>query len=340
MFSISSNNISRFVPGMIIAIVTAIMSKIIAIYIPKLGAATIAILLGIVLGNTICKKSIFNSGTKLAESKLLEISVVLLGITITFQTITHIGLKGVIYIILQMLFTIIITYRIGKSINMSTNMSLLMAGGNAVCGSSAIASIAPAINAKEYEKGQVITIVNLLGTVMMLILPIIASFLYKSNIFAKSALIGGTLQSVGQVVASASMVSQETTEWAMIFKIMRIIMLVFVTISFVRLKKLKEGEMNTEYGGTIKKSKIGIPWYVFGFIICCFINSLVIIPSSFSQSASFISGWFEIIALAAIGLRLDFKKFLSEGRKFLIYGLLVGLSQIGLAVLFIRIFIL
>ncbi len=46
----------------------------------------------------------------------------------------------------------------------------MMAGGNAVCGSSAIASIAPSIHAKEEEKGQIITLVNLLGTVMMLTL--------------------------------------------------------------------------------------------------------------------------------------------------------------------------
>ena len=50
-------------------------------------------------------------------------------------------------------------------------MSLMMAGGNAVCGSSAIAAIAPAIDADDEEKGQIITLVNLLGTVMMLTLP-------------------------------------------------------------------------------------------------------------------------------------------------------------------------
>lgn len=70
-------------------------------------------------------------------------------------------------------------------------MSLLMAGGNAVCGSSAIASIAPAIQADEEEKGQIITLVNLLGTVLMLTLPILSGILYGTNLLARSALIGG-----------------------------------------------------------------------------------------------------------------------------------------------------
>ncbi len=36
----------------------------------------------------------------------------------------------------------------------------MMAGGNAVCGSSAIGAIAPAIQADDEEKGQIITFVN------------------------------------------------------------------------------------------------------------------------------------------------------------------------------------
>lgn len=51
-----------------------------------------------------------------------------------------------------------------------------------------------------------------------------------------------------------------------------------------------------------------------------------------SETAHFFSSWFEITALAAIGLRLDFKSF-QEGKRFLIYGLSVGTVQVVLAIL-------
>ncbi|MGC3809618.1 putative sulfate exporter family transporter, partial [Enterococcus faecalis] len=76
----------------------------------------------------------------------------------------------------------IFAYLIGKKLAFSDYMSLLMAGGNAVCGSSAIASIAPAIQADEEEKGQIITLVNLLGPVLMLTLPILSGILYGTNL--------------------------------------------------------------------------------------------------------------------------------------------------------------
>lgn len=317
-------------PGLLTSFLVAVISKIVAIWLPTLGGATIAILLGIFLGNTWLKDPRLAQGTKVAESKLLELSVVLLGATVTFQTIAHIGIKGGIFILLQMGLTIIGAYILGKKMQFSDNMALLMAGGNAVCGSSAIASIAPAIHAKEEEKGQIITLVNLLGTILMLLLPFIGAIVYGSDILKKSALIGGTLQSVGQVVASASMINGEVVELSMLFKIMRIILLVAVVYFFGSFKqhKLK----NVAASENLNKAKTSaLPWYIIGFILFCIINSAVQLPAQISQTAHFFSGWFEITALAAIGLRLDFQKFFKEGKRFLIYGLSVGLLQVILA---------
>ncbi|EOL47754.1 YeiH family protein [Enterococcus caccae] len=321
-------------PGLITAFIVAVISKVIAIWLPTLGAATIAILLGILLGNTFLKNPILEKGTKIAEGKLLEFSVVLLGATVTFQTIAQIGIRGGIFVLFQMVLTIIASYVLGKKMQFSDNMSLLMAGGNAVCGSSAIASIAPAIHAKEEEKGQIITLVNLLGTILMLLLPIIASILYGTDILTKSALIGGILQSVGQVVASASMINGEVVELAMLFKIMRIMLLVVVVYFFGRFKQQRVPVSTTEETISKKKSS-ALPWYVVGFVLFCVINSLIHLPVGLSQTAHFFSGWFEITALAAIGLRLDFQKFFKEGKRFLIYGLSVGVIQVVLAIVLI-----
>lgn len=210
-------------------------------------------------------------------------------------------------------------------------MSLLMAGGNAVCGSSAIASIAPAIQADEEEKGQIITLVNLLGTVLMLTLPILSGILYGTNLLARSALIGGTLQSVGQVVASANMVNENAVQLAMLFKIMRIVLLVAVVYLFGRFKQSKTAESEAELVKVTKKQR---PTLVCSWLfIACVFNSLIHFPVVISETAHFFSSWFEITALAAIGLRLDFKKFFQEGKRFLIYGLSVGTVQFVLAIL-------
>lgn len=320
------------VPGLALSTIVAIAAKLLGTLVPSLGGATIAILLGIVLGNTVFRQTYLGAGTKFAESKLLEVSVVLLGLTVTFQTISQVGLRGGAYVLLMMTTVICSAYFIGRKLGFGEKMALMMAGGNAVCGSSAIGAIAPAIDADDADKGQIITLVNLLGTVMMLTLPFLGVALFGAHSLATSALLGGTLQSVGQVVAGASLVNAHTVQFAMLFKIMRIIMLVVVVYLFTR--KVQHGQQST----TIRTSgrfKLPIQWYVLGFLLFCMFNSAVTLPTFLGDSAHWLSGWCETIALAAIGLRLDFARFIKEGPKFMLYALAVGSVQTVAALLFI-----
>lgn len=330
MFTNFYTKTKPILPGLSLSIGVAIIAKLFALFLPKLGGATLAILLGIILGNTFFKQPDLAAGTKFSESKLLEYSVVLLGLTVTFQTIGEMGIKGLIFILLIMTTVIIGAYWIGRKLGFNEKMALMMAGGNAVCGSSAIGAIAPAIEANDEEKGQIITLVNLLGTVMMLTLPFLGMSLFGDALLSKSALLGGTLQSVGQVVAGASLINPETVKYAMLFKITRIIFLVVVVFLFER--KAKQDDLVTVKGS---KKKFPIPWYVTCFLIFCVINSFVTLPAIFDEGAHFISTWFETTALAAIGLRLDFRKFLKEGPRFLVYGLSVGTVQTVAALVFI-----
>ena len=91
-----------------------------------------------------------------------------------------------------------------------------------------------------------------------------------------SGLIGGTLQSVGQVVASGAMVSEEVKDLATIFKIVRVILLVVVVLIFGHLKHKTNEEIVEEEIEDVKKGKVKVPWYVIGFFITCALFSMVL----------------------------------------------------------------
>jgi uncharacterized integral membrane protein (TIGR00698 family) len=286
-------------------------------------------------GNTYGNKKIYDKGTKFAESDLLSYSIVLLGGTLSAQTILKLGASGVAFIVLQMTITILSAILIGKKLGFSENFRLLMASGNAVCGSSAIAAVTPVIEADDNDKGISITIVNVTGTVLMLLLPFIAQIIFKSETIKTSALIGGILQSVGQVVASGSLVNEGVKELATIFKIVRIIFLVFVVLSFGTMKNKSSSKPNSKK----VSSKIRVPWYVIGFFIMCFLFTIDIFSMDVSKIFKMMSNNFEIIALAGIGMRVNFKELIKQGAKASIYGAGVATVQIISAIILIRIFL-
>ncbi len=327
----------KIMPGLGLSFGVALVSYFLNLFVFKgLGAATIAILLGIVLGNVYFKQPVLFTGTAWAEKKLLEFSVMFLGATVTFQTIQKLGWSGISYILLQMILTIMFVMFIGKKLGFSSKVNALMASGNAVCGSSAIAAVEPVIGAEDKDKRTAITMVNLMGTVLMLLLPVLGTVFFEANDFLRGALIGGTIQSVGQVVASATMVNVETTTMATLFKIMRIIMLVFVVLYFSFQTRRIE-KVSSEQEGQLKiKRQSFLPWYVLGFIILCSLDTVFQFPKAITETARFISSWCEITALAAIGLRLNLVEFVRAGRKLAIYGLAVLVFQVGIALALIH----
>ena len=128
------------------------------------------------------------------------------------------------------------------------------------------------------------------------------------------------------------MVNEGVKDLSTIFKIVRIIFLVFVVFSFGHIKNKNNKEIINEEVEDIEEKKIKVPWYVIGFFIMCGLFSAHIIPDSLSVMCKEISHVLEIIALAAIGLRVNIKDLIKQGKNASLYGIFVGLLQIVSAI--------
>ena len=338
-------------PGLAASIAISLVSQFFARFLPTLGAALIAILLGMLLGNTVLNRPELGSGTKFSEKRLLEYAIVLNGLILDFQVLKSAGIKGFVFILLQMGLTIFVTYRLGKVFGFGKRFSLLMGAGNAVCGSSAIGTVSPIVQADNKEKGISITIVNLTGTALMVLLPVLGAVLYGSDTLRTSALIGGTVQSVGQVVAAAKLVNDDVVTLATVFKLMRVLLIIGVAVLYGRMnmnegeslftrKKRAEITASEESGASTTPAAVsyGVPWFLTGFVVFFLIRSFIGVPDSALIASKAISTQFEVAALAAIGMRVKFADIIKEGPKAMLYGLTVGAVQVGMAVALIRVF--
>lgn len=338
-------------PGLAVSILISLVSQFLAGFLPTLGAALIAIMLGMLLGNTLLNRSELEKGTKFSEKRLLEYAIVLNGLILDFQVLKLSGLKGFVFIMLQMSLTIFVTYNLGKYFGFGKRFALLMGAGNAVCGSSAIGTVSPIVQADNKEKGISITIVNLTGTALMILLPVLGAILYGSDTLRTSALIGGTVQSVGQVVAAAKLVNDDVVTLATVFKLMRVLLIIGVAVLYGRMnmnegeslftrKKRAEITAIEESGASATPAAVsyGVPWFLTGFVVFFLIRSFIGVPDSVLAASKAISTQFEVAALAAIGMRVKFADIIKEGPKAMLYGLTVGAVQVVMAVALIRVF--
>lgn len=315
-------------PGLCLTLCLAVLALIIGPSIPWLGAETLAMLAGIILGNTFFTHPHYESGVKWGEKYPIEIGIALMGLTVNFSAIKTLNWNGLGFIIIQMVVTILVILGLGRHLFKTTpRATLLMGAGNAVCGSSAIAAVAPAIGATDNQRRTVVATVSLTGMVLLLILPLLAPPLLHHNLLI-GALVGGTVQSVGQVVGTASLINGHVVTYATLFKMIRIMMLTFVVLIFSRLAPTSKTAAHQQ--------RVLIPWFIYVFVLLLVVNSLLKLPLILTQTAKWLATFCGIINLAGIGLNLKFATIKESGPKFISFGLLTGCCQVVIALILIH----
>jgi uncharacterized integral membrane protein (TIGR00698 family) len=250
---------------------------------------------------------------------------VLLGTELQLQILIGLGLPTAVLILLIITFTMLSSLVVGKLMGFSQPFSLLMGAGNAICGSSAIAAVSPLVEGKEEEVGLSISTVNLLGTFGIFLLPLLVH-VFKLNDYRGGAVIGGSLQAIGQVVAAGYSINDATGNIALLVKMGRVLMLgpLAVIISSWKTAESPAG-----------KSTIKIPPFIVGFLIIGILASWPVVPRPLVEALKLSGKWLLLFAMAGIGLKLHLKTMLIQGPKALLFGSIIAILQLGMALLIV-----
>ncbi len=309
--------------GIALSVCIAIVSYIFSSFI-SIGAITVAIILGMLISNTLKLNVKYSSGITYSEKSILAFAIALMGINLDFSILSSLGISAIILIILAMFVTILSSIMIGKFFALDKKFALMLGIGNAVCGSSAIAATKDIIKAKEDEVGISVAIVNLLGTVGIFLLPAIALILGINEVDS-GILVGNTLQAVGQVVAGGFSISEASGQSATIVKMGRVLMLTpLIVILLFILKDNVNNNDNKNFQSILKN----IPLFILGFVFLSILASLQILSSNIVEIIANMSKYLLVIAMSAIGLKITIVSIKAHGKKALIVGSLIFVVQI------------
>lgn len=324
------DTIQKEYKGFALAATIATGAILFANYTPSwLNSILLALLMGVLLGNSTKIPVSFSSGIAFTSSKMLELSVLFLAFSINFTHIAALGISSFVLISIVVLMVLIFTYYFALKVNCPAKSGWLIGFGTAICGSSAIAALTPIVAKDDKESvGVSMAVVNLLGTVGMILMPMIFLELNMSN-EEMGMLLGGTLHSVGNVAGSAYSINNEVGETAITIKLARVALLTPGLLMFNYL--VNKNNTNTEV-----KSKFALPWYLWSFIGITILGSMISFPKELVSLMELIGKIVLTIAMAAIGLKISFKNLLQSGKKGLLFGLAIFALQIGLVLALMR----
>ncbi len=311
--------------GFLLAALLGLLAYYTAPLLPSLfNSILVALIFGMVIGNAVKPPAPFQSGITFTSGKLLELSILFLAFSINYNHIAALGINSFIIVLATIIVVLLFTFYLAKKVNCPGATGWLVGFGTAICGSSAIAALAPSVARNKDDVGIAMAVVNLFGTIGMVLLPFV---LIKFNLSAAETglLIGGSLHSVGNVAGAGYGINNEIGEAAITIKLARVAMLSPALIFFNYLVNRNEAKNWKEH--------FSLPWYLWGFIAITIIASLVNIPESVTHVMDFAGKIVLTIAMAAIGLKVSFKNLYLSGRRGLGFGLIIFAAQLILLTL-------
>jgi uncharacterized integral membrane protein (TIGR00698 family) len=286
-------------------------------------ALVVAIVLGMVVRTAWALPEGVDAGVRFTAQRVLEVAVVLLGASVNLPLLVQAGPALAVGIVLLVVVGLGASYLLGRALGLPARLAVLVASGNAICGNSAIAAVAPVIGARREDVASAIAFTAVLGVFVVLGLPLLAGPLGLTD-YQYGVLAGLTVYAVPQVLAAAFPVSALAGEVGTLVKLVRVLMLGPVVLGFAvvarrRAQAAAERAAAAEPDASPATAATGgvgayLPWFVVGFVLLATLRALGALPEAWVPPARSVSGWLTIAAMAALGLGVDVRAVARAGR--------------------------
>lgn len=307
-----------------------------------LEALLLAILLGACIRTAWTPSTRWSPGISFSAKTLLEVAVLLLGASVSAHTIMAVGPALLAGIVLVVVASITISYGIGRTLGLRQRVALLVACGNSICGNSAIAAVAPVIGADNADVASSIAFTAVLGVIVVLTLPLMIPLVGLTGT-QYGVLAGLTVYAVPQVLAATAPIGVIAVQTGTLVKLVRVLMLgpVVLILSLLANRLREQAEEPAPSLTVGKRPARGrpplhqlVPWFVVGFLGLAALRSAGLVPHEALVPAATAASLLMIVAMAALGLGVNFRVVASAGARVTgavtISLLLLGAISLGL----------
>ncbi len=302
-------------------------------YLSIIGALVISLILGMMFQMYRPAIQKAENGIGFISNKFLRLGIILLGFKLNLIDLANAGVKTILFAIFIVSGVIFLTYNIARKLGVSKRLAILTASGTGICGAAAVMGISPQIKvskeeetAKHNDEVLAVAIVAILGTVFTLIEIALKPMLHMSAT-QFGVMAGGSLHEIAHAIATGGAGGPVSLSAAIITKLSRVLLLapaaLVIGIWYQRSEKVNGGE----------KQKLPIPWFMAGFLMASIIGTFV--PMSATILGLLVKLAYLVLgmAMAALGMSVNFKAFLSSGRNAVIAALSSSVVLLGFAII-------
>ncbi len=347
------------IPGIVLLFVVGYAGKFIEQSIARYGKAhhqTLpnieyvlwAIVIGVLIANTIGLPRIFHAGVATYEF-WLKAGIILLGARFILGDILHLSGISFVLIFIELLLALTFMSYLGRAFRLPPKLISLLAVGSSVCGVSAIIATQGAIDADEEDSSVAIAAILALGAISLVLFPLVGHTLHLSD-HAYGLWTGLAVDNTAEATAAGALYSEAAGKYAVLAKTCRNACIGFVVLGYA-LYWAKQGQAKAITGkGAFLWTKF--PKFILGFLFISCVATLGtldpkvyphlagLIPYGFTRAQiaalGNLSRWAFLLTFAGVGLRTNFKDLLKLGAKPFLVGAIGEIAIAGITLALVQ----
>lgn len=279
-------------------------------------SAPVALGLGVLFAWT-CT-GVFGSFVKKAQKVLLQASVVGLGFGMNVGEALKSGKAGMLMTIVSVVAVMGLGFFVGKLLKVNSKTSYLVSAGTAICGGSAIAAVAPIVDADDDQMSVSLGTIFILNAVALVVFPPLGRAFGLDQIqFGEWAAIA--IHDTSSVVGAGAAYGDKAFEVATMVKCTRALWILPLALA-------------TAFFWHKKGSRVAVPWFIFLFAAAMVVNTYCGLPKALSSALVVSAKRGIAVTLFLVGTALSPKALRACGTRPLIQGLvlwlLIGLGSL------------
>ena len=270
--------------------------------------------IALVLGFTIATIGLVPSQIDIGKltKKLLALSIIGLGFGINVDQAIQASSGNLVLIVGSIFGTLLMGIILTKLFNIDPKTGHLVSSGTAICGGSAIAAVAPAIQANNEQTSHALATIFILNSIALFVFPLIGHALGMSqyNFGLWSAI---AIHDTSSVVGAASAYGDEALQIATTVKLARALWI--VPVAFISALIFK-GE----------SKKVTVPMFIIYYCVAIAIAHYLPQFDGFYQNVFFASKRLLVLCLFLIGCGITVSTIKSAGYKPMLLGVLLWIT--------------
>lgn len=308
-------------PGALLCAVIAAIATVIGAFVPLLGSAIPAVVIGILIASIHKPSAQLSPGVAYAGKFILQLAVVLLGAQLSLMSIVSVGLRSLPVMLSSLCACLLGAWLLGRLLGIDRDLNILLGVGTGICGASAIAAVSPAIKARNESISYAISTVFLFNVLAVLAFPTIGR-LFGMTPQAFGLFAGTAVNDTSSAVAAASVFGSAALGYAVVVKLVRTLMIIPVSVSLAVIESRRASDRAPL---TLSRVAKLVPWFLAGFLVMASVRSIGVLPQDAIDALSHVSVFFIAAALAGIGLSTDLRAIRTAGLRPLLLGGLLSL---------------